>query len=71
MSERNEALTMAAAAGVPAEQNRYELRRVDGHIFVLIDSASAAVQVGEFLGADTGGRARFLHRSGRAAARTH
>jgi CubicO group peptidase (beta-lactamase class C family) len=70
VSERNEALTMAAAAGVPAEQDRYELRRVDADIFMLINSSGAAVQAGEFLGADTGGRARFLYRSGRTAART-
>jgi CubicO group peptidase (beta-lactamase class C family) len=70
VSERNEALTMAAAAGVPVEQHRYELRRVEGDIFVLTDSTGAAVQTGEFLGTDAGGRARFLHRSGRAAART-
>ena len=69
VSERNEALTIAEAAGVPAEQGRYELRRVDGDTFVLTDSSGAAVQACEFLGADAAGRARFLHRSGRAAAR--
>jgi CubicO group peptidase (beta-lactamase class C family) len=70
VSERNEALTMTAAAGLSVEQARYELRRVDGDTFVLIDSSGAAVQACEFLGTDTDGRARFLHRSGRAAART-
>lgn len=67
VSERNEALTMAEAAGVPAGRYRYELRQVDGDIFVLTDS-SGAVQPGEFLGA--AGPARFLHCGGRAAPRT-
>ena len=68
VSERNEALTMAEAAGVPAGRNRYELRQADGDIFVLTDSSGAAVQAGEFLGG--AGRARFLHCGGRAAPRT-
>jgi hypothetical protein len=68
VSERNEALAMAEAAGIPAGRDRYELRRVDGDVFVLTDSPGAAVQAGEFLGAAD--RARFLHCSGRAAPRT-
>jgi hypothetical protein len=70
VSERNEALSMAATAGIPVEPDRYELRQVDGDLFVLTDSSGAAVQAGEFLDADAGRRARFLHHGGRAAART-
>jgi len=67
VSERNEALTMATAAGVPAGRDRYELRQVDGDIFVLTDSSGTAVQAGEFLGA--AGPARYIHCGGRAARR--
>jgi len=67
VSERNEALTMAEAAGVPAGRYRYELRQVDGDIFVLTDSSGTAVQAGEFLGA--AGPARYIHCGGRAARR--
>jgi CubicO group peptidase (beta-lactamase class C family) len=70
VSEQNEALTVAALAGVPGEAGRYELRQHDGDVFVLTDPSGAAVRAAEFLGADTTGRARFLHAS-RAAARTH
>jgi CubicO group peptidase (beta-lactamase class C family) len=66
-SPRSEVITMAAAAGVPAESDRYELRQVDGDIFMLIDSSGIAVQACEFLG--PAGRARFLHCSGRSAPR--
>jgi CubicO group peptidase (beta-lactamase class C family) len=62
-SERNEALTMAEAAGIPVEADRYELRQVDGDTFVLIDSSGTAVRAVEFLGAAD--RAAFLHSSGR------
>jgi CubicO group peptidase (beta-lactamase class C family) len=68
VSDRNEALTMADAAGAPAEPDRYELRQADGDIFVLTDSSGAAVQSCEFLGAAR--RARFLHLGGRAVPRT-
>jgi hypothetical protein len=67
-SERNEALTMTEAAGIPVETDRYELRQVEGDTFVLIDSSGAPVQAVEFLGAAD--RAAFLHLSGRAAPRT-
>lgn len=67
-SERNEALTMAEAAGIPVKTDRYELRQVEGDTFVLIDSSGAPVQAVEFLGAAD--RAAFLHSSGRAVART-
>lgn len=69
VSEHNEALAMAATAGAPVEPERYELRQVDGDIFVLTDPAGTAVRAAAFLGADATGRARFLH-TGRAAPRT-
>lgn len=69
VSGHNEALAMAAAAGAPVEPERYELRQVDGDIFVLTDPSGTAVQAAAFLGADAIGRARFLH-TGRAAPRT-
>ncbi len=69
VSERNEALRMAATAGVPAEPERYELRQVDGDLFMLTDPSGSAVRTAKFLGADATGRARFLH-TGRAAPRT-
>jgi CubicO group peptidase (beta-lactamase class C family) len=68
VTQRNEALTMAEAAGVPVETDRYEMRPVDGDVFVLTDSSGTTVQVVEFLGAAD--RARFLHIGGRAAPRT-
>ncbi|HEX3812612.1 MAG TPA: serine hydrolase domain-containing protein [Mycobacteriales bacterium] len=67
-SARNEALDMIAIAGVTAEQQRYELRPVDGDTFVLIDSSGVASRAVEFWGADDAGRALFLN-SGRAAPR--
>lgn len=69
VSEHNEALAMAATAGVPVEVERYELRQVDDEVFVLTDLAGAAVRDAVFVGADATGRARFLH-TGRAAPRT-
>jgi CubicO group peptidase (beta-lactamase class C family) len=69
VSEQNDALTVAALAGVPGEPARYELRQHDGDVFVLTAPSGAAVRAVEFLGADSTGRARFLHAS-RAAART-
>lgn len=68
VSERNEALTMARLAGVPTDSQCYELRRIGGDVFALIDSSGATVGVREFLGTDASGRARFLH-TGRAAPR--
>jgi CubicO group peptidase (beta-lactamase class C family) len=68
VAQRNEALAMAEAAGLPAETDRYELRQVDGGVFALTDSSGTTVQAAEFLGPVD--RARFLHVSGRAAART-
>lgn len=70
VSEQNEALTVAATAGVPVEPERYELRQVDGDVFVLTDASGATVRAAEFLGADATGPARFLH-TGRAAPRTN
>jgi CubicO group peptidase (beta-lactamase class C family) len=68
VSERNEALTMADAAGIAAEPDRHELRHVDGDTFVLTDPSGATVQACEFLGAAS--RARYLHCNSRAAPRT-
>jgi CubicO group peptidase (beta-lactamase class C family) len=70
VSEQNEALTVAARAGVPAESERYELRPVDGDVFVLTDASGAGVRAAEFLGANADGTARFLHTGSRAASRT-
>jgi CubicO group peptidase (beta-lactamase class C family) len=69
VSEQNEALTVAATAGLPVESERYELRQVDGDIFVLTDASGASVRAAEFLGADADGKASFLHTTSRAAAR--
>ena len=68
-SSRNEALTMAATAGVPSNPERHELRPVGGDIFVLTDPSGVAIRAVEFLGRSATGRARFLH-TGRAAPRT-
>ena len=68
-SEHNEALTIAARAGVLAEPERYELRQVAGDVFVLIDSSGTVSRAIEFLGANATGQARFLCTS-RAAPRT-
>jgi CubicO group peptidase (beta-lactamase class C family) len=67
-SPRNEALTMAQAAGVPAEPQRHRLRPVDSGTFVLTEPSGTAIRAVEFLGRDDAGRARFLH-TGRAAPR--
>jgi hypothetical protein len=67
-AERNEALTMAEAAGVPAEPGQYELRQTDGDTFVVTDSSGGAVQACQFLG-DDGRTARFLYIFHRAAPR--
>jgi hypothetical protein len=55
---------------VPAETERYELRPVDGDVFVLTDESGASVRAAEFLGANADGTARFLHTGSRAASRT-
>ena len=68
-SSRNEALTMAEAAGVPSNPEHHELRPVGGDLFVVTDPSGVAIRAVEFLGRDASGRARFLH-SGRAAPRT-
>jgi hypothetical protein len=68
VAERNEALTMAKAAGAATEPDAYELRQADGDIFAATDSSGAAVQTCQFIG-DDDGHARFLHILGRAAPR--
>jgi CubicO group peptidase (beta-lactamase class C family) len=67
-SERNEAATMAALAGVTLEPVTSELRRLDGDRFLQVTRDGRAAGVVEFIGADSAGRARYLH-SGRAAPR--
>jgi hypothetical protein len=67
-SERNEAATMAALAGVGLEPDTTELRRLAGETFLRIDDAGRAAGVVEFIETDTAGRARYLH-TGRAAPR--
>jgi hypothetical protein len=70
VSEQNEALTVAATAGVAAESERYELRPVDRDVFVFTDASGESVRAAEFLGADADGTASFLHTGSRAATRT-
>jgi CubicO group peptidase (beta-lactamase class C family) len=67
-SERNEAATMAALAGVTLEPGTSELRRLDGDRFLQVTRDGRAAGVVEFIDADFAGRARYLH-SGRAAPR--
>ena len=69
VSDQNEALDMATAAGVPASRHKYELRQLPGDTVMLMDQSGTPRQAAEFLGADATGRARFLH-TGRAAPRT-
>jgi CubicO group peptidase (beta-lactamase class C family) len=67
-SERNEAATMAALAGVTLEPRTSELRRLDGDRFLRMTDDGRAAGVVEFIDGDFEGRARYLH-SGRAAPR--
>ncbi|TWP38330.1 serine hydrolase domain-containing protein [Leekyejoonella antrihumi] len=67
-SAQNETLAMAAAAGITAEPERHELRRVAGDTFVMTDHSGATAGAVEFIGDDGTGRAQFLH-TGRAAPR--
>jgi hypothetical protein len=70
MYEQNEALMVAAKAGLPASSERYELRQFDGDVFLLTDDSGKSVRGAEFLGADADGAAEFLYTGSRAAART-
>ena len=67
-SDRNEAVTMLERAGMVSESERSELRRIDADTFVVIDESGAVGRAVAFLGADSAGRARFLH-AGRAVPR--
>jgi hypothetical protein len=66
--DRNEAVTMAALAGVDAESSVTELRSIDGDLFRRLDQEGGSAGVVEFIGTDASGWARFLH-TGRAAPR--
>lgn len=68
VSDRNEALTLARTAGVAPVPRRYELRPLEGDLFVLVDPSGNTVGLREFVGTDATGRARFLH-TGRAVPR--
>jgi CubicO group peptidase (beta-lactamase class C family) len=70
VSDRNEAVTMAAVAGVPVSEERYELRPIGDDTVVLMDEAGTPARVAQFYGSDATGRACFL-RTGRAAPRRH
>ncbi len=65
---RNEALAMAADAGVAAESQRLELRHAHGDTFDVVGPDGSSSGTVAFVGADSRGRARFLH-TGRAAPR--
>jgi CubicO group peptidase (beta-lactamase class C family) len=67
-TERNDALDMAARAGVTPEREVTELRRVHEDTFLMVDREGHAGGSVEFIGADAAGRARYLH-TGRAAPR--
>ncbi|UPK73162.1 beta-lactamase family protein [Nocardioidaceae bacterium SCSIO 66511] len=68
VSDRREALAMAARAGTSDEPTRVELRPIGGDVFVRTDATGARMGQVEFLGTDDSGRARFLH-TGRAQPR--
>ncbi|MFZ1176520.1 MAG: hypothetical protein WAO15_09700, partial [Mycobacterium sp.] len=66
--ERNEALTMAALAGVGLEPDVTELRQIDGETFLRLDHDGRSAGIIEFIGTNGTGRARYMH-DGRAAPR--